>query len=360
MSKPTIKFGERLAERTTLNVGGPARELIEVGTTDALVAALAYARESDQALFVLGGGSNVVIADAGFEGLVICPRMSEMTVLSRTDAAVRVRVEAGCNWDDVVGWAVDEGLSGIECLSGIPGLSGAAPIQNIGAYGQEICETLAVVEVVERATGMVSQLAAKDCGLAYRHSHFKNGWRDRYVVVAVELVLRPGKPERPRYAELAKRVGTDADVVAIRDAVIDLRRGKSMIYDVQDPNHRSVGSFFVNPTLDKAGLDALHISAKQAGISTDAMPCFAVPVADGEEPRFKLSAAWLIERAGFSRGLVDGAAGLSSNHCLAVINRDAASADDIVRLALKIQKRVQEIYSVGLVPEPRFVGLKAI
>lgn len=341
-----IRENEPLAPRTTLGVGGPARRYVEVATLDALAEALDRARTDP--VLVLGGGSNLLVADAGFPGWVIRPvaRGLELGALGR------VRAEAGVVWDDLVAAAVRRSWAGIECLSGIPGAVGAAPIQNIGAYGQELAETLVSVEAWDRHARRQVELSAQECGFGYRESRFKGEDRDRYVVWAVHLQLVPMGAPKLRYGELRDRLGPAPSLVEVRDEVLAIRRGKSMVWNPSDPNHRSAGSFFTNPIVSDA--DADGVAARAAARGLGAPPRY--PADDG---RAKLSAAWLIERAGFGKGYGEGPAGLSTNHCLALINRGSARAEDLVRLAAEVRRGVRDAFGVTLVPEPNFVGFDA-
>lgn len=326
-----------LAERTTLGVGGPARWHALAHTPAELADHLQRAARQGLPTLVLGGGSNLLVSDAGFPGLVVEYLGERIETLS-SNGTVRLEVDAGVGWDSLVEHTVHENLAGIECLSGIPGRVGAAPIQNIGAYGQEVAERLEAVLAVVRATGERVRLPAQACGFGYRWSHFKGSWLDRYVVTGVELALIPGGASTLRYAELQKRLSADAPLEEVRRTVLAIRRSKSMVYDPTDPNHRSAGSFFMNPVVQSA----------QVG---EGMPSW--PAGEG---RAKLSAAWLIEQSGFPRGFVHGRVGLSSNHSLALINRGEASAADLVELAGLIRRGVRERFGVTLVPEPVFIG----
>lgn len=322
-----------LASRTTLAVGGPARWHALAHNPAELAAHLQKA--GDLPTLVLGGGSNLLIADAGFPGLVVEYLADGIRRLSEHD----LEVDAGVIWDALVEYCVEHGLAGLECLSGIPGRVGAAPIQNIGAYGQEVAERLTAVLAVDRASGQAVTLPAQECGFGYRWSHFKGEWLNRYVVTGVRLRLDPGGAATVRYADLTRRLAEGAGLAEVRRTVLEVRRTKSMVYDPQDPNHRSAGSFFMNPVVDRLPGE---------------MPNWPAP-----EGRVKLSAAWLIENSGFPRGFIHGRAGLSSNHTLALINRGQASATDLVELARLIRNGVRDRFGVTLVPEPVFVGFES-
>ncbi len=340
---------EPLAAHTTFEVGGPARYFLHCGAAGQSEELLQWARRAEIPVLVLGGGSNVLISDRGFDGLVVL--MSGGSIeLASCGEQVRVRVDAGVEWDALVERVVHEGLGGLECLSGIPGRVGAAPIQNIGAYGQEVAETIDGVQVVERATGQKRRISANQCGFGYRSSHFKGKWRDRFVVTGVEFLLSRAAMGRVTYPDLRRHLGLTPDgpapgPLAVRDGVLAVRRAKSMVIDAGDPNRRSAGSFFTNPFV------TIETAAAIRRQSDRQLPAY--PAADGS---VKLSAAWLIEEAGFTRGYELGRAGLSSRHTLALINRGGATAQDLLSLAAKIRRQVREMFGVTLTPEPVFVG----
>jgi UDP-N-acetylmuramate dehydrogenase len=326
-----------LAPLTTLGLGGPAKRLETVTTEEDLVAAV---RAADEPLLVLAGGSNLVIPDAGWPGLVV---RVETRGIERPEDGV-LEVQAGEPWDPLVAATVEERLAGFECLSGIPGSVGATPIQNVGAYGQEVAETVRSVRVLDRETGAVEELAPADCGFAYRTSAFKRS--DRWVVLAVTYALRHSDVSGPlSYTELARALdvapGASAPLRDVREAVLALRRGKGMVLDPADPDTVSAGSFFMNPILDPDAYAAL-----------DPQPP-AFPQPDG---RIKTSAAWLIERAGFTKGYTRGRVAISSKHALALVNRGGATTDALLALAREIASTVKERFGVALVPEPTIVG----
>jgi UDP-N-acetylmuramate dehydrogenase len=332
-----------LAPLTTLRLGGPARRLVEARTEAQVVDAVRQADAAGDPVLVLAGGSNVVVADDGFPGTV---------VHVRTRGVERdgddLRVQAGEPWDPLVARTVAEGLQGFECLAGIPGSTGATPIQNVGAYGQEVAETVSWVRVLDRATGGVETLPPSACGFAYRRSAFKRDPRRVVLEVGFRLRAQPGSGPL-RYAELARALelplGASAPLADVREAVLALRRRKGMVIDPGDPDSVSAGSFFTNPILDP---DAFARLAARA-----AAPPPAFPEPDG---RIKTSAAWLIERAGFTRGYGNGRVGISSKHTLALVNRGGARAAELVALAREIAAGVRERFGVALEPEPVFVG----
>ena len=342
-----------LSPFTTIGIGGPARYYAPVRSQEEVAEALEWARRRNLQLFVLGGGSNLLISDEGFPGLVMHMKSSGLTLESEDESSVVVKVAAGEEWDGLVALAVRRGWAGIECLSGIPGSVGASPIQNVGAYGQEVSETIVRVEAMERSSGIVRSFSNVECGFQYRQSVFKREERDRWVILSVSFRLVPGGPAAIRYPELERALeGSDAaDLAKVRETVIAIRKKKGMVIDPGDPDTRSDGSFFMNPILDDASLRRFLERAQAPGIDESRIPMF--PAADGFT---KLSAAWLIENAGFEKGFVLGNAGLSSKHTLAVVNRGGATAAEIVRLVEAIQERVEQVFGVKLHPEPNFIG----
>lgn len=334
-----------LAPFTTLGIGGPARLFIRAETVDEIREALTWTAAQNEPLFILGGGSNVLIADEGFDGVVLQIDLRGITVREEDAEAVTVYVAAGETWDDFVSFAVDRAWAGIECLSGIPGLTGATPIQNVGAYGQDVSETIIRVEVIERDTGRVVTLTNRECGFGYRQSVFKAAAKDRYVVAGVTFRLKPGGAASIRYPELQTYLDERAidlhDLRAVREAVIAIRKRKGMVLDPTDPNTRSDGSFFMNPVVTPAQFEELRSTG---------MPHF--PSGD----QVKLSAAWLIEHSGFHKGFVHGNVGLSSKHTLAVINRGGGTAAEVVELVKMIRDGVRFAYGVEIHPEPNFIG----
>lgn len=338
-----------LAPYTTLRLGGPADHFYTADTDANLIAAIRDVEGHGDALFILGGGSNVVIADSGYRGTVVR--------IATTGVAISdglVSVAAGVPWDDVVAQTVDEGLCGIECLSGIPGLAGATPIQNVGAYGQDVSETVVMVDVYDRATKSMTVLDNADCAFTYRHSAFKDS--DRYVVTRVHFQLTDagGLSAPVRYKDLAAALGLEirerAPLKAVREAVLEQRRRRGMVLDPADHDTWSAGSFFTNPVLSPEEFAALEESST-ALMKTAPPPRWSEP--DG---RFKTSAAWLIEHAGFARGHGSGAATLSTKHTLALTNRGGATTADLLSLAAEVRDGVAARFGVTLVPEPVLVG----
>ncbi|MFG2163634.1 UDP-N-acetylmuramate dehydrogenase [Micromonospora chersina] len=341
-----------LARYTTLRLGGPAGRLEIATCADEIVRQVREAEAREQAVLLLAGGSNVVIGDQGFPGTVVLIRSRGFRVVAEDADTVTVRVEAGEPWDDLVAATVERGWSGLECLSGIPGSAGATPIQNVGAYGQEVAETIVAVEAYDRTEGEVVRIAAADCGFAYRGSIFK--YSDRWVVLSVDFRLTRSPLSGPvRYAELARALGVEVgDRVPLADAratVRRLRAGKGMVLDAQDPDTWSVGSFFTNPVLEREAYELLRERAADLGEPPN-WPCPGDTV--------KVSAAWLIDRAGFGKGYTgpEGVA-ISTKHTLALTNHTGtASTAALVALAREIRDGVKTRLGVTLHPEPVLIN----
>ena len=338
-----------LAPLCTLGVGGPARWFVDAAGEAAVLEAHDWARRRGVGFRVLGGGSNVVIADRGVDDLVVRMSLRGVTTEER-GRLVAVTAAAGEPWDDLVATAVARGWAGLECLSGIPGLVGATPIQNVGAYGQEVSETVAAVRALDTRAGRVVTLAAGECGFAYRDSRFKSTEPGRWVVLAVVYHLRPGGTATVRYADVERHLagrGVAAPSLAdVRESVLAVRRAKSMVLDSADDNRRSCGSFFVNPVVGAEEAAKVEARALDPG-----MPRWSQ--ADG---RVKLSAAWLIEQAGFRRGQRAGPVGLSTRHALAIVAHDDARARDVAAFARRVQGAVEERFGIRLTPEPVYWG----
>lgn len=353
-------FGNRLREQvrlapfTTLGIGGPARYFSEIESASDLAEGVAWARSRGLPLFVLGGGSNVVISDSGFPGLVL--RMNIRGIDAREEGdRVFIKAGAGEEWDALVAASVERERAGFECLSGIPGRVGATPVQNVGAYGQETSETLVSVEAYDLATGELVEMSAPECEFGYRASRFKSRDRDRFIITSVTYRLTAGGKPAVRYAELKRYLdaqGSTAPTLAeTRRAVLTLRARKAMVIDPTDPDSCSVGSFFVNPVVTMGEFERIKERALKLSGDAENMPSF--PASAGH---VKLSAAWLIEHAGFPKGFVRGNVGTSAKHALALINRGGGTAREIVALAEQIKAGVREMFEVTLTPEPVFVG----
>lgn len=349
----SVATGVPLASYTTLELGGAAEHFVRADQPALLLDALRWARARALPVHVLGGGSNLVVSDRGVRGLCIRIETRGVEVTVAGDK-VRVRVAAGEDWDALVARTVDEGWAGLECLSGIPGRAGATPIQNVGAYGQEVAQTIHSVELIERDSLLLSTWDAAACGFGYRTSAFKAG-PDRFVVVAVTFELDPRGRPAPRYPELIKALGgprAEPSLREVRDATLALRRAKSMVIDARDDNRRSAGSFFLNPVLAPDAHRALVERALEASLVARAedLPGFAA------EGGVKLPAAWLIERAGFQRGQREGNVGISSRHALALVHHGGGTSAELLAFAARIQARVHALFGVQLHPEPVLWG----
>lgn len=340
-----------LASRTSIQLGGPAQYLIEARSMADLAEALSWAERERLCVNILGGGSNLVVSDMGLRGLVLQVLLGGVEVEMGSTSA-RFRVAAGESWDAIVARSVELDLSGIECLSGIPGTAGATPIQNVGAYGQEVAHAITGVEAMDRANREVVHLSRRDCDFGYRQSRFKHHDADRFVITHVHFELERRAPSPPRHPELLRRLereGTrEPSSRKLRQAVLDLRRSKSMLVDATDPNSRSCGSFFVNPKVPATLADQID-----RAVAAGSMPRY--PQADGS---IKLAAAWLIEQAGLSRGMRDGNVGLSPHHALAVVAYPGACAKEVVTFARRIRDTVRLRFGVSLIPEPNFWGFE--
>lgn len=370
----TVEHDAPLAPLTTLQVGGPARTLVRAGSTDDLVAAVRAADEAGEDLLLVSGGSNLVISDAGFAGTVVqvatrgielledaVPAAGDGGEPGRSGERVLVRAAAGEPWDGFVAHAVEQGWSGVEALSGIPGCVGSTPIQNVGAYGQDVSQTIVGVEVLDRETGEVSELSAQECGFAYRDSVFKRtqkGSTGRYVVLAVTFSLERSELSQPvGYAALAQgldvAMGERVPLADAREAVLAQRRQRGMVWDADDHDTWSCGSFFTNPIITTAQMDDVRAHViERMGPNAPEPPEF-----DAGEGLVKTSAAWLIDKAGYGKGYaMPGPAALSTKHPLAITNRGGARAADVAILAREIREGVEDAFGVRLVNEPVFVG----
>lgn len=350
-----------LAPLTTLGIGGLARFFVEASSESELIAAIEFAEQRDLPVFILGGGSNVLVSDEGFPGLVIRVAIKGISGSVGWDRLItcptdenqskwteEITAGAGEEWDDLVRQCVERNLAGVECLSGIPGLVGGTPVQNVGAYGQEVSETITLVRAFDRQTKQIVELSNAECGFRYRASIFNSSERNRYVVLAVSFALKANGKPALRYPDVKNFFAgkTDPPTLAeVRQAVIEIRSRKGMVIVPDDPDCRSAGSFFKNPIISTEAFAKLEAAAGERP------PSF--PAADGY---VKVPAAWLIERAGFQRGYAKGRAGISSKHTLAIINRGNATANEVLDLVNEIQARVAERFGVELKPEPVFVG----
>jgi UDP-N-acetylmuramate dehydrogenase len=343
-----VEIRERvpLAPYTTLGVGGSAQFFAAVTTTAELLEAVRFGRERGLAIFILGGGSNLLVSDAGFDGLVVQVAIAGPVVRTGDE----VEVPAGMDWDRFVREMCEAGLSGVECLAGIPGLVGGSPVQNIGAYGQEVAETIVAVTALDLESMAMVTIAHAECGFAYRRSIFNSTQRNRYVVTSVRFRSNPEAAPRPTYADLQRHFGEGASPAPLEvyEAVRAIRQAKGMLLVAGDPDCRSAGSFFKNPVVPAGVLTRI---AEGLGVEENAVPHWPQ-----EGGLVKLPAAWLVERAGFSKGSRMGAAGISSRHTLALINRGGARAAEIVALRDAVVRGVEERFGIVLEQEPVLVG----
>ncbi|MGW7517215.1 UDP-N-acetylmuramate dehydrogenase [Streptomyces sp. NPDC054796] len=340
-----------LAPLTTFRLGGPAARLITATTDDEVVAAVQEADDAGTPLLLIGGGSNLVIADEGFAGTAVRIATSGFTL-----SGERLELAAGENWSDAVARTVEAGLAGIECLAGIPGSAGATPVQNVGAYGQEVSSTITEVVAYDRRARETVTLPNAECGFSYRHSRFKAD-PSRYVVLRVRFLLEDagGLSAPLKYAETARVLGVEPGervaAATARETVLKLRAGKGMVLDPEDHDTWSAGSFFTNPVLDEADFAAFTERVAERLGADVAAPAF--PAGEG---RTKTSAAWLIDKAGFTKGYGSGPARISSKHTLALTNRGDATTADLLALAREVRDGVYEAFGVTLVNEPVTVG----
>ena len=360
--KSSLKIQENvpLAPLTTLKIGGNARYFIRAETDQQVVDGVRFARENDLKLFIFGGGSNVLISDTGFDGVVlqiaiegIKTNESQISnfrreivkdLRSETEDSQLITVGAGEDWDGFVKYCVDHELAGVECLSGIPGFVGGTPVQNVGAYGQEVADTIVEVRCFDRVGRESITVSNAECGFSYRTSIFNSTHRERFIVLGVTFELKKNGAPKFVYKDLAERFADRKPSLSeVREAVSEIRRSKSLVIDPDDPNSKSAGSFFKNPIVSKEKLDGIKVLFAGA-------PSFEY----GD--MFKVPAAWLIENSGFHKGFVLGRAGISANHSLALINRGNATASDIIVLKERIQEAVGRKFGIDLLPEPIFIG----
>jgi UDP-N-acetylmuramate dehydrogenase len=336
-----------LGPLTTLGIGGPARYFIDADSEKTVLDAIRAARARNLPIFVLGGGSNLLVSDRGFSGAVIKVSVTGLVWENSGDRVV-VRAGAGEDWDRFVGLCVERNLAGVECLSGIPGSVGGTPVQNVGAYGQEVSEVLVSLRAYDRHMDSIVELSREDCSFSYRTSLFNTSAKDRYVVLDVTYALTKNGSPTIRYPDVKRFLegkSTPPSLADVRAAVRQIRSSKAMLLTPGDPDSRSAGSFFKNPVVSEEQFASIEALAGQ--------PVPRYPAPPG---KVKTAAAWLIERAGFSKGYSLGPVGLSSKHTLAVVNRGNATAGDLLKLAREIRNGVEDRFGVRLIPEPVFVG----
>ena len=345
-----IRENVPLAPFTTLEVGGPARFFVEALSIAEVLEAVAYAKSHDAPLFVLGGGSNLVISDAGWPGLVLKVAIPGINHRHGRGAAY-FDVGAGENWDDFVAIVVQHHCAGIECLSGIPGSVGGTPVQNVGAYGQEVSEVIHSLVALDLRTGREEEFEKEDCGFGYRTSVFNSNARGRYVILRVTFALVHDGEPRIAYGDLKKYfagLGRKPSVSDVREAVLEIRASKAMLIRPGDEDSKSAGSFFKNPVLSATEFEALRQRASARGLEIPSYPAL--------EARKKVSAAWLVEQSGFPKGYTQGQVGISRKHALAIVNRGGATATEVLAFARMIQEQVRELWDIVLEMEPVVVG----
>ena len=354
MSDLDIQENINLAPYTTMKIGGRARFFVPAESENDVIEALKFAVERSINVFVLGGGSNVLISDNGFDGLVLQVGILGSEVLSGSQLSTSssefqesklVTAGAGEDWDGFVAFCVGRDLAGLECLSGIPGFVGGTPVQNVGAYGQEVAESIVSVRCLDRDSLEIVELTNEDCRFSYRNSILNSTAIGRYIVLSVTFSLIENGEPKVAYKDIREYFGERRPTLGeVREAVLAIRRAKSMVIDADDPNSRSAGSFFKNPVVSNDDFAKIQESFPGA-------PCFVV-----DERSVKVPAAWLIENAGFQKGFALGRAGISSKHTLAIINRGGATSGEIVALKDHIQSTVEQHFGIRLQPEPIFVG----
>lgn len=339
-----------LGPLTTLQVGGPARYFAEVRSIEAVRESVAFARKKGLPLFVLGGGSNLVVSDSGFPGLVL--RIGIRGIERRPGTEI-FEVGAGEEWDNFVALAVSQNCAGVECLSGIPGSVGGTPVQNVGAYGQEVAQTIDSVQVFDTRDNQIRELCNEACGFRYRTSIFNRREHGRFIVLRVGFSLREGGQPNINYADLKRYFAgreQSPTLARTREAVRQIRASKAMLITPGDEDCRSAGSFFKNPVPSAAEYESLHKRARERGLEIPSYPAL--------NAYRKVSAAWLVENSSFPKGYKRGAVGISRKHALAIVNRGGAKAADIIALKDEIQQRVKEAWGIELQPEPVFVGFQ--
>ena len=352
MTPPDIEIRETvpLAPLTTLGVGGHARFFVKASSVAEVERAVVFARDRGLELFVLGGGSNLVVSDRGFDGLVVQIAI-EGVEESRSGDQVRFDVGAGVGWDDFVAQSVARGCGGVECLSGIPGSVGGTPVQNVGAYGQEVSERIVSVLAYDLMERRVRELTKSECGFAYRSSIFNSSQRRRYVILRVRYELKRGAEAKLSYADLQKHFAGRSGkptLAEVRAVVLEIRAAKGMVINPGDPDSRSAGSFFKNPVLAAEEFARLSKTAAERGVGVPRYPALS--------QQSKVSAAWLVENSGFHKGYQKGTVAISSKHALAIVNRGGATAAEVIALRDEIQAKVEQTWGVRLQPEPVFVG----
>jgi UDP-N-acetylmuramate dehydrogenase len=344
-----------LAPLTTFKIGGDARFLIRAETEIDIIEAFDFAKKNEFQLFILGGGSNVLISDNGFDGVVIQIAIKGVAFEQENDRTMLVTAGAGEDWDNFVELCVGRNLQGIECLSGIPGLVGGTPVQNVGAYGQEVSETILSVRCFDRKSKSFVELSSAECKFAYRQSIFNKTEKERFIVISVKYSLNAEREPKIVYGDLQKHFGERIPTLKeTRDAVLSIRSAKSMVINETDPNSKSVGSFFKNPVVSVAEFEQIqaYATSRRASNLDGNIPFFQV-----DDKSRKIPAAWLIENSGFHKGFAIGNVGLSTKHTLAFTNLGTAKAVEVLNLMKVIQEKVNDQFGIQLFPEPVFIGM---
>lgn len=355
MSKSiTVQQNIQLAPLTTFKIGGKARLFIKAETEEQIIDAINFADENKLEVFILGSGSNVLIADKVFDGLVVQVANKGISAVKAKDKTFLVTAQAGEDWDEFVEYCVGKNLAGIECLSGIPGLIGGTPIQNVGAYGQEVSETITSVRVFDRKSKSILELTNTDCGFEYRRSIFNSTQKKRFIVLAVTYALEKNGKSKIIYKDLLNRFeNCNPTLKEVRENVCKIRAEKAMLVRQGGLDAQSAGSFFKNPIIERADFIEIekHLTKLKKLNKDEQIPSFAI-----DKNKIKIPAAWLIEKTGFHKGFKLGNAGLSTRHTLALTNRGNATADEILRLKDEIQKKVFDLFGIKLIPEPDFIN----
>lgn len=350
----SVQENIRLAPFTTFQIGGKARYFIEAETEKEIIEALNFAVENDFKVFILGGGSNILVSDEGFDGLVLKIAVKGISFVNKDEKTVLVTAQAGEDWDEFVKICVGKNLAGVECLSGIPGLIGGTPIQNVGAYGQEVSETIASVRVFDRKSKQILELSNEECGFEYRTSIFNTTQKDRFVVLSVVYKLIKNGEPKIIYADLQKHFADKKPTLKeTRKIVKEIRRSKGMLVRQGGLDSQSAGSFFKNPIVGNDKFDEIQQIAEKSKLigENENVPAYKV-----DENNVKIPAAWLIEKSGFGKGYKLGNAGLSTCHTLALTNRGDGKAEDILHLKDEIQTKIKALFGIELMPEPNFIG----
>lgn len=345
-----------LAPYTTFKIGGDARFFVKAETEKEIIEALKLADERNLEVFILGGGSNVLIADEGFDGLVIQIAAKGVSISKGKNGTFFVTAQAGVDWDEFVGYCVEKNLAGIECLSGIPGLVGGTPIQNVGAYGQEVSETIVNVRVFDRKIKKNLELTNAECEFEYRKSIFNTKRKNRFVVLAVTYALKENGKPKIIYKDLLGRFeNSHPTLKKVRQEVCKIRAEKAMLVRQGGLDSQSAGSFFKNPIITKNKFQEIEKIVRKLNHidENEEIPNFKI-----DNNLVKILAAWLIEKSGFQKGYTKGNAGLSTKHTLALTNRGNASAKDLINLKNEIQKKIKKNFGIDLIPEPNFIGFR--